>query len=87
MSQTSGLILRQILLNIYLYIYNYILIYLRTEINKWIYIYEVHTIGFQTFYVRAFQIFVDSWKFSMLLLYTLWDDALIFMISGSKEKL
>ena len=33
--------------------------------------YEVHTISFQTFFVRAFKIGVDSWKFSKLLLYIL----------------
>ena len=49
--------------------------------------YEVHTISFQTFFVRAFKIVVDSWKFTMLLLYILWDDWPIFMISGSKEQL
>ena len=30
---------------------------------------------------------VDSWKFNMLLLYILWDDWPIFMISGSNEQL
>ena len=29
----------------------------------------------------------DFWKFTMLLLYILWDDWLIFMISGSNEQL
>ena len=48
---------------------------------------EVHMIGFQTFFVWAFEIFIDSWKFSMLLLYILWDDGLIFMISDSNEQL
>ena len=33
-----------------------------------------HTISFQTFFVWAFRIVVDSWQFSMLLLYILWDD-------------
>ena len=47
----------------------------------------MHTISFQTFFVRAFKIVVDSWKFTMLLLYILWDDWLIFMISGSNEQL
>ena len=42
---------------------------------------------FQDFFVQAFKIVVDSWKFSMLLLYILWDDWLICMISGSKEQL
>ena len=34
-----------------------------------------------------FKIVVDSWKFSILLLYIVWDDSPIFMISGSKEQL
>ena len=59
----------------YVYIYIYI------------YIYEEHTISFQTFFVQAFKIGVDSWKFSMLLLYILWDDWPIFMISGSNKQL
>ena len=33
----------------------------------------------------AFKIVVDSWKFTLLLLYILRDDWLIFMISGSNE--
>ena len=45
------------------------------------------SIGFQIFFVQAFRIVVDSWKFSMLLLYILWDDWLIFMILGSNEQL
>ena len=49
--------------------------------------YEVHTISFQTFFVWAFRIVVDSWKFTMLLLYILWNDWPIFMISGSNEQL
>ena len=47
----------------------------------------VHSISFQTFFVRAFKIGVDAWIFSMLLLYILWDDWLIFMISGLNEQL
>ena len=47
----------------------------------------VHSIRFQTFFVQAFTILVDSWKFSMLLLYILWDDWPIFMISSSNEQL
>ena len=34
-------------------------------------IYEVHMISFQTFFVWVFKIVVDTWKFSMLLLYIL----------------
>ena len=50
-------------------------------------IYEVHMISFKTFFVWAFKIIVDFWKFNTLLLYILWDDWLIFMISGSNEQL
>ena len=41
---------------------------------------------FQAFFVQAFKIVVDSWKFSMLLLYILSDDWPIFMISGSNKQ-
>ena len=47
----------------------------------------MHSIRFQTFFVRAFKIVVDSWKFTMLLLYVLSDDWPIFIISGSNEQL
>ena len=49
--------------------------------------YEVHTISFQTFFVWAFKIVVDPWKFSILLIYIVWDDWQILMISGSNEQL
>ena len=42
----------------------------------------VHSISLQ-----AFKIVIDSWKFSMLLLYILWDDWPIFMITGLNEHL
>ena len=42
---------------------------------------------FPDFFVQAFKMVVDSWKFSMLLLYILWDDWPIFMISASNEQL
>ena len=42
---------------------------------------------FPEVFVQAFQIVVDSWKFTMLFLYILWDDWPIFMISGSNEQL
>ena len=51
------------------------------------YVYMVHSISFQTFFVPAFKIVVDSWKFSILLLYILWEDWPIFMISRSNEQL
>ena len=41
-------------------------------------IYVVPSISFQTSFVQAFKIIVDSWKFSMLLLYILWDNWPIF---------
>ena len=47
----------------------------------------VHSIGFQTIFVQAFKIVVDSWKFSMLLLYILWDDWPILMIPALNEQL
>ena len=45
------------------------------------------SISFQILFVQAFKIVIDSWKFSMLLLYILWDDWQIFMISASNEQL
>ena len=47
----------------------------------------VHSISFQTFFAQASKIVVNSWKFSMLLLYIVWDDWPIFMISGSNKQL
>ena len=42
---------------------------------------------FPDFFVQAFKIVVDSWEFTMLLLYILWDYWPIFMISDSNEQL
>ena len=42
---------------------------------------------FPDFLVQAFRIVIDTWKFSLLLLYIIGDDIPIFMISGSKEQL
>ena len=50
-------------------------------------IYEGPLIIFQTFFVQPFKIVVDTWKFTMLLLYILWDDWPIFMISDSNQQL
>ena len=47
----------------------------------------VHSISFQTFFAQEFKIVVDSWKFTMLLQYILWDYGPIFMISGPNEQL
>ena len=49
--------------------------------------YMVPSISFQTFFVQSLKIVVDSWKFTMLLLYILWDNWPIFMILGSNEQL
>ena len=72
---------------VYIYIYIYIYNVIAVFCFPFFCIYEVHTISFQTFFVWAFKIVVDSWKFSMLLLYILWDDWTIFMISGSNQQL
>ena len=53
----------------------------------WARMYVVPSISFQTFFVQESKIVIDSWKFTMLLLYILWDDWPIFMISGSNEQL
>ena len=53
----------------------------------YIYIYQVYTISFQNFFVQAFKIVVDSWEFTMLLLYILLDDWPILIISASNEQL
>ena len=42
---------------------------------------------FPDFFAWAFKIGLDFWTFSMLLLYILWDDWPIFVISGSNEQL
>ena len=57
--------------------------YKKWECLKRIYIY-IYIYKFQDFFVQAFKIVLDSWKFTMLLLYILWDDW--FMISGSNEQ-
>ena len=51
-------------------------LYIRGAFNK-----------FPDFFVQAFKIVVDSWKFSMLLLYIFWDDWPVLMISDSNEQL
>ena len=53
----------------------------------WEIIFVVNLISFQTTFVQAFTIVVDSCKFSILVLYILWDDWPIFMISASNEQL
>ena len=57
-------------------VYIYIYIYIRCAFNR-----------FPDLFVQAVKIVVDSWKFSMLMIYILWDDWLIIMISGLNEQL
>ena len=56
-----------------------------------IWLLKIHIRGaydkFPDFLIWAFNIIGDSWKFTMLLLYILWDDWQIFMISASNEQL
>ena len=52
-----------------------------------LYTYEVPSISFHPFFVQAFTIVMNSWKFSMLLLFFLRDDWPIFIISGSNQHL
>ena len=68
--KNANLLVDQIILE-YIYIYIYMCVCIRSAFNK-----------APEFFVQAFKIVVDSWKFSMLLLYILWDDWPIFMISG-----
>ena len=49
--------------------------------------YEGPSISFLTFFIQAFKIVVDSWKFSILLLYILWDHWPNFIISYSNQQL
>ena len=64
--------LTYIYIYIYIYIYTHTHTYIYIHIYIYIYIYVVHSIRFQTFFVQAFKILVNSWKFSMLLLYKSW---------------
>ena len=61
--------------------------YVRYVFETMAHTYEVHTISFQTFFIWVIKIVVDSWKFSMSLLYILCDDWQNFMISGSNQQL
>ena len=75
--------------HIYLYIYREreVAFTKNLHTHTYLYIYEIHMISFETFFAWAFKIVVESWTFSRLLLYVLWDDWPIFMISGSNEQL
>ena len=60
----------------YIICYICIYIYIRGSYDK-----------FPEFFLSAFKIVEDSWKFTMLLLYILWDDWRICKISGTNEQL
>ena len=70
-----------------IFISNNIYIYIYICVCVCVCVYAVHSISFQAFFVQVFKIVVDSWKFSKLLLYILWDDSPIFMIYSSNEQL
>ena len=77
--------------DIYIYIYIYIL-YIYIYIYYWKQLLTdvknvVTSISFQPFFVQTFKIIIDSWKFSMILLYILCDYWVTFMISGSNQQL
>ena len=80
-----------ICMHVCVYIYIYIYIYACMCVCVYVYIYIIYAQGllnkFPHFFVQAFKIVGDSWKFTMLLLSILWDDWPIFMISGSNEQL
>ena len=62
---------------------------IKSFVRSWeiLQLYLVASISFQTFFVQSFKIVIEFWKFSMLLLYILWDDWRIFMISGLNKQL
>ena len=68
---------------LYIPIYKHTYVYAHSSIYK-----HIHGAfnKFPDFFVQAFEIVIDSWKFSMWLLYILWDYWPIFMISGSNEQ-
>ena len=69
------------------YIYIYIYIYICICVCVCVCVYVVPSMSIQTFFVQAFKIIIDSWTFSIFLLYILWDDWQIFMISRSNQQL
>ena len=71
---------------IYVYIYIYVCVCMCVYIYIYIYICGAFN-KFPDFFVQAFKIVIDSWKFSILLLDILWDDWPIFMITDSNEQL
>ena len=73
--------------DMYLYVDIYLSIDFYIYIHVFFYVYVVRSISFQTFFVQAFKIVVDFWKFRILLLYMLWDVWLIFRISGSNQQM
>ena len=58
--------------SIYMYVYMHVYKHISKQ-RSWCG-YVVQWISFQPFFVQAFKIAQDSWKFTMLFLYILWDD-------------
>ena len=75
----------QFIKNLYIYIYIYMYIYCVWLGGGGVVVPPV--LSFQPFFVQAFKIAVESWKFNMVLLYIVWDDWPIFMISDWNEQL
>ena len=81
--------------DVYIYIYIYIYIYVCVcvcvcvcFIYIYVYIYICGAFNkFPDIFVLALKFVVDSWKFTMLFQYILWNGRPIFMISGSNEQL
>ena len=68
-----------------LYQFFWNIVYISNDINY----FEIRSVFNKVqdfFFLPAFKIVVDPWKSTMLLLYILWDDWPIFMISGSNEQ-
>ena len=66
----------------------FIFVWLYTYAKRgWVYFGRGAFNKFPDFFVRAFRFVIDSWKFTMLLLYILWEDWTIFLISRSNEQL
>ena len=75
-------------MHIYIYAYTYVCVCVWVCMCVCVYVCVCGTFSkFPDLFVQVFRIVVDTWKFSMLLPYILWDDWPIFMISGSKEQL
>ena len=71
-------------LNVFIHLFVYFKLFI--YVNDFLYIWGAFN-KFPDFFVQAFKIVEDSWKFTILLLYILWYDWPIFMILDSNEQL